>query len=54
MEALIVREGTIIHIYHQPLQYLQAQTKLKESRHYRWMGFSTTISFGNQVQEGYK
>lgn len=27
---------TIIHIDHQPLQY---QTKLQQSRHFRWMGF---------------
>jgi hypothetical protein len=30
---------TIIHIDQQPLQYLQSQTKLQKSRHYRWMGF---------------
>ena len=30
---------TIIHIDHQPLQYLQSQTKLQQSRHFRWMGF---------------
>jgi hypothetical protein len=29
----------IIHTDHQPLQYLQEQTKLQQSRHYRWMGF---------------
>jgi hypothetical protein len=29
----------IIHTDHQPLQYLQAQTKLQQSRHYRCMGF---------------
>jgi hypothetical protein len=29
----------IIHTDHQPLQYLQEQTKLKQYRHYRWMGF---------------
>jgi hypothetical protein len=29
----------IIHTDHQPLQYLQAQTKLQQSQHYRWMGF---------------
>jgi hypothetical protein len=31
---------TIIHIDHQPLQYLQAQSKLQQTRHYKWMGFS--------------
>ena len=30
---------TIIHIDHQPLQYLHSQTKLQQSRHYRWMDF---------------
>jgi hypothetical protein len=30
---------TIIHTDQQPLQYLQVQTKLQQSRHYRWMGF---------------
>ena len=30
---------TIIHIDHQPLQYLQIQSKLQQSRHFRWMGF---------------
>ena len=30
---------TVIHTDHQPLQYLHSQTKLQQSRHYRWMGF---------------
>ena len=30
---------TIIHTNHQPLQYLQSQTKLQQLRHFRWMGF---------------
>ena len=30
---------TIIHTDHEPLQYLHSQTKLRQSRHYRWMGF---------------
>ena len=30
---------TIIHIDHQPLQYLQSKTKLQQSRHFRWIGF---------------
>jgi len=29
----------IIHIDHQPLQYLQSQTKLQQARHFRWIGF---------------
>jgi hypothetical protein len=35
----LLGKETIIHIDHQPLQYLQAQTKLQQSRHYRRMGF---------------
>jgi hypothetical protein len=35
----LLGKETIIHIDHQTLQYLQAQTKLKQSQHYRWMGF---------------
>ena len=30
---------TIKHTNHQPLQYLQAPTKLQQYRHYKWMGF---------------
>jgi len=29
----------IIHTDHQPLQYLQAQSELKQTTHYKWMGF---------------
>jgi hypothetical protein len=35
----LLGKETIIHTDHQPLQYLQAQTKLQQSRHYKWMGF---------------
>ena len=35
----LLGKETIIHTDHQPLQYLQSQTKLQQSRHYRWMGF---------------
>ena len=30
---------TVIHTDHQPLQYLQSQTKIQQSRNLRWMGF---------------
>ena len=30
---------TIIYTDHQPLQYLQSQKKLQQSRHFKWMGF---------------
>ena len=29
----------VIHIDHQPLQYLQSQTKIQQIGHLRWMGF---------------
>jgi len=35
----LMGKETIIHTNHQPLQYLHSQTKLQQSRHYRWMGF---------------
>jgi hypothetical protein len=34
----LLGKETIMHIYQQPLQYLQAQTKLQQSQHYKWMG----------------
>jgi hypothetical protein len=35
----LLGKETIMHTYHQPLQYLQEHTKLQQYRHYRWMGF---------------
>jgi len=35
----MIGKETIILTDHQPLQYLQSQTKLQKSRHFRWMGF---------------
>ena len=35
----LISKGTIIHTDHQPLQYLQSQTKFQQSHHFRWMGF---------------
>jgi hypothetical protein len=48
----LMGKETIIHTDHQPLQYLQSQSKLQQSRHFQMDGFSTTISFGYQVQKG--
>jgi hypothetical protein len=45
----LMGKETIIHIDHQPLHCLQAQSKLQQSRHYKWMGFFTTISFGHKA-----
>jgi hypothetical protein len=35
----LLGKKTIIHTDHQPLQYLQSQTKLQKARHFIWMGF---------------
>ena len=35
----LIGKETIIHTDHQPLQYLQSQTMLQQSRYFRWMGF---------------
>jgi hypothetical protein len=45
----LMGKETIIHTDHQPLQYLQAQSKLQQTRHYKWMVFFTSISFGPKV-----
>jgi hypothetical protein len=35
----LMGKETIIHTDHHLLQYLQAQSKLQQTRHYKWMGF---------------
>jgi hypothetical protein len=35
----LMGKDTIIHTDHQTLQYLQAHSKLQQTRHYKWMGF---------------
>ena len=35
----LMGKETIVHTDHQPLQYLQSQTKLQQYRHFIWMGF---------------
>ena len=35
----LLGKETIVHTDHQPLQYLQSQTKLQQARHFGWMGF---------------
>ena len=41
----LMGKETIIHTDHQPLQYLQSQTKLQQSRHFQWMGFLQQFHF---------
>ena len=43
---------TIIHIDHQPLQYLQSQTKLQQARHFKWMGFLQTFHLVIRYKKG--
>lgn len=38
-EHYFMGKEMIIHTNHQPLQYLQSQTKLQQARHFRWMRF---------------
>jgi hypothetical protein len=42
----------IIYRDHQPLQYLQSQTKLQQSRHFRWMGFLQQLHFVIRYKKG--
>ena len=35
----LMGKETIIHIDHQPLKYLQTQSKLQQTRRYRWVSF---------------
>jgi hypothetical protein len=35
----LLGKETIIHINHQPLKYLQSQSKMQQVRHYKWLGF---------------
>ena len=35
----LTSKETIMHIDHQPLECLQSQTKIQQSKHFIWMGF---------------
>ena len=48
---LLGKEKTI-HTDHQPLQNLQAQTKLQQSRHYIWMGFLQQFHLAIKYKKG--
>jgi hypothetical protein len=48
----LLGKETIIHTNHEPLQYLQAQTKLQQSRHYRWMGFILQLHLVIKYKKG--
>jgi hypothetical protein len=42
----------IIHTDHHPLQYFQAQTKIQQCRHYRWIGFLQQFHFLIKYKKG--
>ncbi len=48
----LMGKETIIHTNHQPLQYLQSQTKLQQSRHFRWMGFLKQFHLVTRYKKG--
>ena len=48
----LVGKETIIHTYHQPLQYLQSQSKPQYSRNFRWMGFLQQIHLVIKYKKG--
>jgi len=35
----LLGKETIIHTYHQPIQYLYSQSKMQQVRHYKWLVF---------------
>ena len=48
----LMGKETIIHTDHQPLEYLQSQTKLQQSRHFIWMGFLQQIHLVIRYKKG--
>jgi len=48
----LMGKATIIHTDHQPLEYLQLQTKQQQSRHFRWMGFQQQFHFAIKYKKG--
>jgi len=43
---------TIIHTSHQPLQYLQSQTKPQQAKHFRWIGFLQQLHLVIRYEKG--
>ena len=48
----LMGKETIIHTDHQPLQYLQSQITLQQSRHFRWMGFLKKFHLVRRYKKG--
>ena len=52
IDASRYAKETLIHTNHQPFKYLQTQTKLQQSQHYRWMGILQQVHLVIQYKEG--
>ena len=48
----LIDKQTIIHTYHQALQYLQLQIKLQWAHHFRWMRFLQHIFLVIKYKKG--
>jgi hypothetical protein len=48
----LLGKETIVHTDHQPLQYLQSQTKLQQARHFRWRGFLQQLHLVIRYKKG--
>jgi len=48
----LMGKETVIHTGHQPLQYLQSQSKLQQSRKFQWMGFLQKICLVIKYKKG--
>jgi hypothetical protein len=49
----LLGKETIVHIDHQPLQYLHSQTKLQQARHFRWMGFYNNFTWSSGIRRAF-
>jgi hypothetical protein len=50
----LLGKETIIHTDHHPLQYLQAQSKIQQTKHYKWMGFLQQFHLVIEYKNGNK
>jgi hypothetical protein len=48
----LLGKETIVHTNHQPLQYLQSQTRLQQARNFRWMGFLQQVHLVIRYKKG--
>ena len=48
----MVRKESVIHMDHQPLKYLQAQSKLQQTKTYKWIGFFKQFHLFTKYKKG--